>query len=172
MKLPTPAKAAASRIGDDRRESASRYDFIRQKEKGSPPVAATSSTSQPDGRADTPTHPTPKRFYRFRAWYRYSRLRLVAEEICSFPRRIVTALRLPHLRWGYSIPAYPNDPCRESLALGNTFLHACNNGIQELARDNPWAGRLDLEMAAEAFLAGAIWASGNPCSCKGDTSKE
>jgi len=138
----------------------------------SAPLVSLPSPSQLGGRSDTPTRPTPKRFYRFRAWYRYSRLRLVAEEIYNLPRRIVAALRLPHLRWGYSIPAYPNDPCRESLALGNTFLHACNNGIRELARDNPWAGRLDLEMATEAFLAGAAWASCNPYSCKGDTSKE
>ena len=136
------------------------------------PLASLPSTSLPDGRSDMPASPTPKRFYWLRGWYRHSRLRLTVEETCNFPRRIVAALRLPHLRWGYSIPAYPNDPCRESLALGNTFLHACSTGIRELARDNGWAGRLGLEMAAQAFLAGAAWASDNPCSCKGGTSKE
>jgi hypothetical protein len=99
-------------------------------------------------------------------WWQSSALRILAEEICNFPRRILAIRRRPHLRFGYTLPTYPTFDGRESQGQGYKFALACNADIQRLRQDNPWAGRLDLEMAAEAYQAGADWAIHNICSCK------
>lgn len=103
-------------------------------------------------------------------WYRYSLLRILVEEICRFPRRIVAAIRTPDLRWGYSISPYPKDHCEENLALRSNFVSACSESIRQLRRDKGWMGTLDSDIAAEAFRAGAAWAIDSLCSDSEKTS--
>ena len=41
------------------------------------------------------------------------------------------------------------------------FGLACNEDIQQLLADHPWASHLDGEIAAKAYALGAAWAVSN-----------
>lgn len=99
-------------------------------------------------------------------WWHHSNLRILADEICSFPLRIWQCLHTPNLSWGHRIPPYPKDRYKGDLALKSTFVRACGQDILLLRNKHRWACALDLEMAAEAYRAGAAWAIDNFCNCE------
>ena len=95
-----------------------------------------------------------------------SKQRLVADELCRIPRRILAMWADSYLRYG---PAIPNDPrrtSRGSLAEESIFGLSCSEGIKQLSRKHEWMGPLDQQLAGEAFQLGASWAFRTLDSCK------
>ena len=127
------------------------------------------AVQQWDVPAGTASSPRAKFLYRLGAplrWWQHSRFRIVAQEIRAFPRRISAVLRTPHLRFGYCLLS-----CSESRNTGNfvaesEFVHACKTDMRQLQANHRWAGVLDLEIAAQAYRAGAGWASRKMPKCK------
>jgi len=120
------------------------------------PETAIAAEKESNVHLDTASNSSP--FASFRRSWSCSILRLLAEEICNFPRRIQSTLVKTHLRFGYTLPLYPTFDSKESRGQGYAFLCACSEDIKKLRRDNPWAGCLDLELAGAAYQAGAHWA--------------
>lgn len=90
-------------------------------------------------------------------WWSHSIARKLAEEIGSFPRRILAIRQLPS--WGlYRLPLTPPG------LPPNRFLQSCSECIQALRREFRWAGYLDAEIAARAYAEGARWAIDNSCT--------
>ncbi len=88
-----------------------------------------------------------------RCWH-HSTLRILAEEVRNFPRRIRATLKSAYIRFGYTLPTYLTFDYRESRGQGYEFASACNRDIKKLHRENPCAGSLELELAAAAYQAG------------------
>lgn len=88
-----------------------------------------------------------------RAWWQHSYVRKLAQEICNFPRRTLATLQRPsHFR--YCFPPVPeNLPAR-------SYLESCSRDIESLRDEYPWAGDLDLQMAARAYQLGCRFAVG------------
>src|SRR5260221_1333823 len=93
-----------------------------------------------------------------RSW-RSSLSRTIAMELCNLPRRIAAILHASHLRFGPQIPVNMLGHIPGSLASVSSFALACNEDIQQLRALYPWSGPLDLQVAAEAYRRGALWAS-------------
>ena len=88
-----------------------------------------------------------------KSWWCRSVLRRVAEELRNFPFRIVATCKRPNL-FGARLPRIPAN------LSPNTFRQSCSENMLKLREEYPWAGWLDLEMAGEAFAAGAAYGSG------------
>jgi len=115
------------------------------------------------------SRPIPRFLYRLAAplrWWMESSLRIVAEECCKFPLRILTIVRNPMLRYGAPIPDGPEGLGLESWEARNTYLRACSESIEQMQRDNRWIGTLECQMAAQAYRQGAAWVAGNACRGK------
>ena len=94
-------------------------------------------------------------------WYLRSTLRIVALEICSFPLRIVAAIRTPYLRLGSTLFSANRDRSMGNFVEERKYQHACSASIRELQDNHRWVGPLDLEIAAQMHRQGALWAIDN-----------
>ena len=120
-----------------------------------------SQVSGLDVRSDTSLRPNPKSravLVYLRRWWGYSQARIMLEELRNFPRRISAIRKTSHLRSGPELPLSPWGHSLETFPQVSSFLRACNEDIQRLRTENPWAGRLEVQMAAQAFQFGARWA--------------
>lgn len=106
---------------------------------------------------------TPKWLYLLRApyrWWHRSIARILVEEFCNFPRRIVAVLRTPSLAIGFRIPNGIADRRVDSpgsFRSVNSWLHACSSNTLSLQSQYPWLGDLELEICCLAFEQGAKW---------------
>jgi hypothetical protein len=84
-------------------------------------------------------------------WWQHSYARKLAQEICKFPGRILATLQRPsHFR--HCVP-----PAPRNLAARN-YSSSCILDIESLRAEYPWAGDLDLQMAARAYQLGCQFA--------------
>jgi hypothetical protein len=101
---------------------------------------------------------TPSRLRTFLVlWYRQSTLRILALEILRFPLRMSACVTTPYIRRGVTIYAARRDRSMGNLVQESKYQDACTRYIQELMEKLPWAVALDLEVAAQAHRAGALW---------------
>jgi hypothetical protein len=90
-------------------------------------------------------------------WFRQSTLRVLVLEILHFPLRMSACVTTPYIRRGVTIFAANRDRSMGNLAQESKYQDACTRYIQELMEKLPWAVALDLEVAAQAHRAGALW---------------
>jgi hypothetical protein len=117
-----------------------------------------SQVLEPGVRSDTSHRPKSKLREvpaSLRRQWAQSLARIMAEEFRNFPRRIVAILRTSQLGFGPELPLSPWDHSLEKSYPVSNFLLACNEGIQQPKTENPWSGRLEAQMAAQAFQPGA-----------------
>lgn len=121
------------------------------------------SVSESNVPADKSTRQISKWTCRRSKWYRWclnSVAALLAEEIGRLALRIAALLRRPsrYGRRALLVPRFPDTAGRLSFAQENAYLHACNEDILRLSRENRWAGVLDRQIMIQAHQAGALWA--------------
>lgn len=136
--------------------------------KQSPPIQALAGQKW-DVPPGTASSPRAKFLYRLgapqRLW-QHSIFRIVVQEIRGFHRRISAVLRTPHLRFGYCLLSCSADDSTGSFVEESEFVRACRIGMQQLQANHHWVGVLDLEIASQAYRAGANWATRNLATCK------
>ena len=93
--------------------------------------------------------------------WKCSLLRTILGEFYRFPRRIAAIRRASTIRFGPAIPLGCEGHTLETWDLRHTFVRACSEDIQRLWLEHPWAGALEVQMAAVAYQRGATWGSRN-----------
>lgn len=109
------------------------------------------------GNANLPKSKWQLRLARLRIRWGNSLVTTILAELGSLPLRILAILREPELRLGYHLPLSLEGQSTKILYPPNKFLLACNRDILQLNAEHPWAGVLDLTLAARAFQRGAQW---------------
>lgn len=117
-------------------------------------------------RAGSEAPPMSKWKYRLlslRLWWMRSIPQLVLEEIGSLPIRILWIARR-RIQRGRRTTRLPVDPRRNAPCYRNPrdsrLEEFCNESMESLRRDFPWATDLDLEAFLECYRRGAVWAFG------------
>ena len=129
-----------------------------------------SSTAQgfcvPAGSASSPMSKLGYRLCAPLRWWSRSILRIMGEEICRFPLRILAILRTRSLRDGVPIPLDQKSLDLGSFGVMNSFLLACSEGMQQLRKRHSWIATLEVQIYFQAFAQGAEWSQGNhrPCN--------
>jgi hypothetical protein len=95
-------------------------------------------------------------------WFQHSTLRIVALEIRNFPLRIAAVINTPYLRMGNTLFSASRDRSMGNFVQESKYQRVCSASIQALRDNHPWAGPLDLEIAAQMHRQGALWAFDNP----------
>jgi len=107
----------------------------------------------------TCSSPNSKLRYRLSAplrWWSHSIARRLADEIRTFPLRILASIRAPYPRQTVRLERPNLSGCgRDASRLASTYLHSCSEDMRNLRQMYRWAGILDLQMAAEAYRMGA-----------------
>lgn len=85
-------------------------------------------------------------------------LRIVVDEGCRSVRRIAAILEQPYLPLALRLSPDLEDRTLESLRRESSFLRASMTYTEQLERDIPYIGRVDLRIASQAYRAGALWA--------------
>jgi hypothetical protein len=98
-----------------------------------------------------------------RKW-NHSIVQIVVRETHSLFRRISAIRRNNMLLDGFGLVLNPCGYSTANREQWNTFQHGCIDHIKRLRAANPWAGHLDCQMAAEAYVLGAEWALRNACN--------
>jgi hypothetical protein len=135
-----------------------------------PSIKASSPVLKHDGFRSTAKFPIPKLRVVLVRWWKGSTVRIVADEIRRFPRRISAILQDATLRAGdRPIVEHPWDEDWFPWNPSDKYLADSTQDMQGLLEEAPWAGNLDWAFAAKAYRLGGAWSCRN---CTGTPNKE